>query len=42
MQAGLFAGRQSADLETKLSNKYYTRIECAADVKYDLTKKRQK
>lgn len=42
MQAGLFTGRQSADIEIKLSDKHYTRIECAADVKIDMTKKRQK
>lgn len=42
MQAGFLAGRQSADIETKLSNKYYTRIECSADIKFDLMEKRQK
>lgn len=42
MQAGLFTGRQSADLEIKLSYKHYTRIEYAADIDFDLTKKRQK
>ncbi len=39
MQAGLFTGRQSADIEIKLSDKHYTRIECAADIDFDLTKK---
>lgn len=42
MQAGLLAGRQSADLEIKLSDEHYIRIECSADIKFDLTKKRQK
>lgn len=42
MQAGLFTGRQSADIEIKLSDEHCIRIEYAADVKFDLTKKRQK
>ena len=39
MQAGLLAWRQSADLEIKTKIQHYTRIECAADVDFDLTKK---
>ena len=39
MQAGFLAGRQSVDIGIKTKLQHYTRIECAADVKIDLTKK---
>ena len=42
MQAGFLAWRQSVDIGIKTKFQHYTRIECAADVKIDMTKKRQK
>lgn len=42
MQTGFLAWRQSVDIGIKTKFQHYTRIECAADVKIDMTKKRQK
>ena len=42
MQAGFLAWRQSVDIGIKTKFQHYTRIECAADVKIDMTKKKTK